>query len=161
MGKRLYVGNLSYSTTEQGLRDAFGNCGAKVLTVTLITDRVTGQPRGFAFVEVEGQEDAEKAIAALDGQNLDGRKLVVNEARERTAAGGGGGGFRSGGGERGSGDRGGGWGGRGPGGGGGGGWGGRDGGGGWGGGPEGGGGGGGRDGGDRGDRGDRGGRGRW
>jgi RNA recognition motif-containing protein len=99
MGSKLYVGNLSYSTTEADLRSAFESDGRKVKDVAIITDRVTGQPRGFAFVQMSSNEDAAAAIAAWDGQELDGRALRVNEAQERPggarAGGGGGGGGRS------------------------------------------------------------------
>ena len=95
MGTKLYVGNLSYNTSEVELREAFGADGRQVTEVSIITDRETGRPRGFAFVQMATDADAEAAIAALDGQNLDGRTLKVNEARERA---GGGGGNRGGGG---------------------------------------------------------------
>jgi len=87
MGTKLYVGNLSYSTTEDGLRAAFGADGRQVVSVSIITDRMSGRPRGFAFVEMASGDDAEKAIAALDG-----RTLKVSEARERAPGGPGGGG---------------------------------------------------------------------
>ena len=92
MGSKLYVGNLSYSTTEADLRSAFESDGRKVKDVSIITDRMTGQPRGFAFVQMATDQDAAAAITALDGQQLDGRTLRVNEAQERTGGGGGGGG---------------------------------------------------------------------
>lgn len=98
MSVRLYVGNLSYSTTEDALRQAFSAAGT-VEEVSIVTDRATGQPRGFAFVQMASAEDAQKAIAALDGKELDGRPLRVNEARERESGprgGGGGGGGRGG-----------------------------------------------------------------
>jgi RNA recognition motif-containing protein len=99
MSTKLYVGNLSYSTTEEVLRAAFEADGRKVSSISVITDRETGQPRGFAFVEMSSPADAEAAIAALDGQNLDGRRLRVSEARPRgSGGGGGGGGFARGGG---------------------------------------------------------------
>jgi RNA recognition motif-containing protein len=104
---KLYVGNLSYRTTEDTLRAHFEGDGRKVERVTIITDRETGQPRGFAFVEMASPADAEAAIAALDGRELDGRTLRVSEARERQGGGGGGGGgWRGGGGGGGGGDRG-------------------------------------------------------
>lgn len=145
MGTRLYVGNLSFQTTEQTLRDAFEEGGRKVVEVKLITDRETGNPRGFGFVEMGSDSDAKAAIEAWNGKPLDGRTLKVNEAQERSGGGGGGGGGggRGGGG---GGYRGGGGGGRGGGGGYGGGGGGGYGGGGYG---DGGGGGGGRRGGNR------------
>ncbi len=97
---KLYVGNLSYSTTEQELRDLFGKAGV-VKAVTIPTDRMTGQPRGFAFVEMENAESAAKAISACNGQSLDGRQIKVNEAKPPENRGGGfGGGDR--GGDRGS-----------------------------------------------------------
>jgi RNA recognition motif-containing protein len=101
MGNRLYVGNLSYNTSEAELRDTFSRHG-QVVSAQLVTDRMTGQARGFGFVEMATLEDAQKAIEELNGFQLDGRTLTVNEARERTAAGGGGGrGGRSGGGRSG------------------------------------------------------------
>jgi cold-inducible RNA-binding protein len=96
MGTKLYVGNLSYSTTEDGLRAAFAADGRQVVSVSIITDRMSGRPRGFAFVEMASGEDAEKAISALDGQPLDGRTLKVSEARERAPGGPGGGRSRGG-----------------------------------------------------------------
>lgn len=90
MGKRLYVGNLSYDTTDDGLRAAFSECGT-VADVHILTDRDTGRPRGFGFVEMGSDQDAQAAIEAWDGKELDGRALKVNEARERQARGGGGG----------------------------------------------------------------------
>jgi RNA recognition motif-containing protein len=103
MSTKLYVGNLSYSTTEANLRGAFEADGRKVASCSIITDRETGQPRGFAFVEMASPADAEAAIAALDGQDLDGRRLRVSEARPRGSGGGGGGGFNGGGGRGGGG----------------------------------------------------------
>ena len=97
MGNRLYVGNLSYSTTEESLRTAFEQDGRQVTDVSIITDRMTGQSRGFAFVEMASPADAQAAIAALDGRELDGRTLRVSEARERGGPGGGGGGGGGGG----------------------------------------------------------------
>jgi cold-inducible RNA-binding protein len=110
-GSRLYVGNLAHSTSESALRAAFEQDGRKVVEVKIITDRDTGQPRGFGFVEMGSPADAEGAIGALDGKQLDGRTIKVNIAQERTGGGGGGGGggFRGGGGGgRGGGGRGGG-----------------------------------------------------
>jgi RNA recognition motif-containing protein len=111
-GSRLYVGNLAHSTSESALRAAFEQDGRKVVEVKIITDRDTGQPRGFGFVEMGSPADAEAAIGALDGKQLDGRTIKVNIAQERTGGGGGGGGgggFRGGGGGgRGGGGRGGG-----------------------------------------------------
>jgi cold-inducible RNA-binding protein len=91
-GTRLYVGNLSYQTNEASLREVFEQEGRKVSEVKIVTDRETGQPRGFAFVEMGSPADAEAAIAALNGRELDGRTLKVNEAQERSRGGGGGGG---------------------------------------------------------------------
>ncbi len=93
MSKRIYVGNLSYQTTEDDLNNLFEQIGA-VESVSLITDRDTGRSKGFGFVEMD-DELAEKAIAQLNGSELDGRTLTVNEARprtERSNRGGGGGG---------------------------------------------------------------------
>ena len=96
----IYVGNLSRTTTEEDLRKAFESHG-QVATVNIITDKYTGDPRGFAFVEMSSKEEAMAAIAGLNGTELDGRTLNVNEARPRTEGGGGGGGNRGGGGGRG------------------------------------------------------------
>ena len=97
--KRIYVGNLPYSATADEVRELFEQHGT-VQNVDLINDRETGQPRGFGFVEMGSPADAEAAIAALDGKQLDGRTIKVNIAQERTGGGGGGGGggFRGGGG---------------------------------------------------------------
>jgi len=91
MGTRLYVGNLNFQTTEASLRAALENGGRQVREVAMITDRETGRPKGFAFVTMANEADAKAAIAELDGQQLDGRPLRVNEAEERPARGGGGG----------------------------------------------------------------------
>ena len=80
MSKRLYVGNLSYDTTEDVLTSAFQADGRKVASVTIMLDRDTGRSRGFAFVEMETDDDARAAIEAMDGFELDGRRLRVNEA---------------------------------------------------------------------------------
>jgi RNA recognition motif-containing protein len=88
---KLYVGNLSYSTSEERLRQTFEPFGTLV-SVSIITDRMTGQPRGFGFVEYASAEDAQRAVDQLNGQQVDGRTLNVNVARERTGGGGGGGG---------------------------------------------------------------------
>ncbi len=82
MAKRLYVGNLSYDTTEDSLRAAFEAHG-EVSDVNIITDRETGRPRGFGFVEFANDEDADKAVEAMHETELDDRKLNVNVARER------------------------------------------------------------------------------
>jgi RNA recognition motif-containing protein len=92
MTKRLYVGNLSFDTTEDGLMACFEQDGRKVASVSIVTDRDTGRPRGFGFVEMDSESDASSAISALDGTELDGRTLKVNEAKERSPRGGGGGG---------------------------------------------------------------------
>jgi RNA recognition motif-containing protein len=91
MGRRLYVGNLPYSVTESELRTAFSAHG-EIVDVKIVTDRETGQPRGFGFVEMGSDEEAKAAINAMNGANLGGRTLTVNEAQERPAGGGGGGG---------------------------------------------------------------------
>jgi len=98
MGSRLYVGNLPFSADEQQVRELFERNNREVTEVKLITDRDTGRPRGFGFVEMGNSEDAEGAIMELDGYSMDGRTLKVNEARERSGGGGGGGGGRRGGG---------------------------------------------------------------
>ncbi len=82
MNTKLYVGNLSFDTTENDLQDAFAAHGA-VTQVDLIMDKMSGRSRGFAFVTMETKEAAEAAIAALHGRNLGGRDLTVNEARPR------------------------------------------------------------------------------
>jgi RNA recognition motif-containing protein len=97
-GTRVYVGNLSFNTSGDALKQAFEGNGRQVKEVKIVTDRDTGQPRGFAFVEMSSPADAEAVISEWDGQELDGRTLKVNEAREREGGrGGGGGGFRRGG----------------------------------------------------------------
>ena len=89
MSKKIYIGNLSFSSTEDDLKDAFGRHGA-VESVAIITDRETGRPRGFAFVEMEEASAASDAIRALDGSDLGGRNIKVNEAQGRRDGGGGG-----------------------------------------------------------------------
>ena len=92
MGRKLYVGNLPYSATEQSLREAFAASGT-VDTVSLITDRDSGQSKGFAFVEMSSDSEAQAATQAMNGKTLDGRQIKVNEAKPReTRSGGGGGG---------------------------------------------------------------------
>ena len=91
MSTKLYVGNLSYDTTENDLQDAFGAHGT-VVEVNIIQDNATGRPRGFGFVTMENADNAQAAIAALNGAQLGGRALTVNEARPREGGGGGGGG---------------------------------------------------------------------
>ena len=88
MAQKLYVGNLPFSATEDQIRDLFSEHG-DVQSVSLISDRETGRPRGFGFVEMDG---ADQAIEALNGRDLDGRALTVNPAKERSSGGGGGGG---------------------------------------------------------------------
>lgn len=104
MGKKLYVGNLPFSATEETLIDTFSQCGT-VDSAKLITDRDTGRSKGFAFVEMSNDSEAQEAIQKFDGQELDGRAMRVNEAKPqepRTGGGGGGrGGFGGGGGGRG------------------------------------------------------------
>lgn len=118
---KIYVGNLPFSINDQGLREAFEAHG-EVSSAQIVMDRETGRPRGFGFVEMPNDEDARKAIEALNNQQLGGRTLVVNEARPKEAGGGGGrGGWGGGGGGGGRGGYGGGGGGGGRGGGGGGG----------------------------------------
>lgn len=91
---KLYVGNLPFSATEESVRNLFAPHGA-VETLSLITDRDTGQPRGFGFVEMS-QADASRAIQALNGQDFGGRALKINEAQDKSrGSGGGGGGGRS------------------------------------------------------------------
>lgn len=100
MGTKLYVGNLNYNTNEESLRQLFGANGREVASVSVIMDRETGRSRGFAFVEMATDEFAQQALKELDGADLDGRALRINEARERDSRGpggpprpGGGGGF--------------------------------------------------------------------
>ena len=97
MSKNIYVGNLDYNVTEDELRGAFAAYG-QVDNVTIMRDRDTGQPRGFGFVEMANDEEAEKAIAGTNGTQLGNRSLNVNEARPKTERGGGGGFNRGGGG---------------------------------------------------------------
>ena len=78
---KLYVGNLNYDTTEEDLKSHFEQKGIQTKSVTLIKDKYTGRPKGFGFVEVESEEAIQKAVEALDGQELGGRKLKVNKAK--------------------------------------------------------------------------------
>lgn len=94
MGTRLYVGNLPFSMDEQQVRQLFEEGGRTVNEVKLITDRETGRPRGFGFVEMGTQDDADAAIRALNGHMVAGRPLTVNEARERERGDRGGAGMR-------------------------------------------------------------------
>jgi RNA recognition motif-containing protein len=105
MGKKLYVGNLAFEVTNKDLEELFAQAGI-CESVAVITDRATGQSRGFGFVEMGSNADAQKAIQQFDGHELKGRALKVNEARDREGGGGGGGGRGPGGG---GGGRGGGW----------------------------------------------------
>ncbi len=91
MARRLYVGNLPFSADEDQVRELFGQNERSVTEVKLITDRDTGRPRGFGFVEMGSQEDADGAIRDLNGHSVDGRDLTVNVAKERTQDGGRGG----------------------------------------------------------------------
>lgn len=95
----IFVGNLSYQTTEPELESAFGQFGA-VERVSIVRDRETGQPRGFAFVEMTNPNEASNAINGMNGREMNGRSLNVNEARPREARGGGGGYGGGGGGNR-------------------------------------------------------------
>ncbi len=96
---KLYVGNLSFNTTQDALQAEFATHG-EVEEVNIITDRMTGRPRGFAFVSMKDDSAANAAIEKLNGTELDGRTIVVNEARPRTEGGGGRGGRGGGGGGR-------------------------------------------------------------
>jgi len=91
--KNIFVGNLSFGTTENTVRSLFESYGS-VDRVNIVTDRDTGQPRGFAFVEMSVDSEGDAAINGLNGRDIDGRTLNVNEARPKTERGGGGGGFR-------------------------------------------------------------------
>jgi len=82
VSKKIYVGNLSYQVTEDALKDLFGEFGA-VAEVNVITDRETGRPRGFAFVEMDSDDEATKAIDSLNGKTFQDREIVVNEAKPR------------------------------------------------------------------------------
>src|SRR4051812_45174894 len=95
MGTKLYVGNLSFNTTENELQELFTQAGA-VQEVMLMQDKFTGKSRGFAFVTMGSDQDAQNAISKLNGQTVDGRPLTVNEARPREARPPGGGGGRGG-----------------------------------------------------------------
>jgi RNA recognition motif-containing protein len=98
MGRKLYVGNLPYEIGEQELQDLFGSAGT-VETVSIMRDMATGRVRGFAFVEMSTDADAQNAIAKINDRQVGGRNLTVNEARPRTErSGGGGGGYGGGGG---------------------------------------------------------------
>lgn len=117
MTVKLFIGNLSFKATESELENLFSQAG-QVVSARIVTDRETGRPRGFGFVEMSSREEGEKAISMFNNYNMAGRQIAVNEARPREETGnrgaggysGGGGGYR-GGGNRGGGDRGGGYGG--------------------------------------------------
>jgi RNA recognition motif-containing protein len=103
MGSKLFIGSLSYNVTDQSLSDAFAQAGT-VVSAKVIMDRMTGRSKGFGFVEMSSPEEAQKAIEMVNGKEIDGRAVVVNEARPmepRTGGGGGRGGFGGGGGHRG------------------------------------------------------------
>jgi cold-inducible RNA-binding protein len=100
MGRKLFVGNLSFNTDERRLEELFATVGP-VDTVNIVRDQMTGRARGFAFVEMQTDADAQNAIQKLNDTELDGRKLAVNEARPKPTGGGGGGGRPGGGGGRG------------------------------------------------------------
>ena len=106
MGTKLYVGNLSFNTTENELQELFSQAGT-VQEVSLMQDKFTGKSRGFAFVTMGSEEDAQSAISKFNGQTIEGRPLTVNEARPREARppGGGGRGYGGGGGGGGYGGR--------------------------------------------------------
>ncbi len=107
MAAKLFVGSLSYTVTDQMLQDAFAQAGT-VISAKIIMDRMTGRSKGFGFVEMASDEEAKKAMEMWNGKELDGRTLIVNEARPMVPRTGGGGGYRgSGGGNYGSGNRGG------------------------------------------------------
>lgn len=95
MSMKLYVGNLSFDMTEQQLNTLFSEAGY-VTSAKIITDRQTGQPRGFGFVEMETKSEGQKAISMLNGRTVDGRPLAVNEAKPQVKGGFGGGGGRGG-----------------------------------------------------------------
>ena len=99
MARKLYVGNLPYNTAEQDLQELFASAGA-VETVNLMRDMATGRARGFGFVEMASDEDAQNAIAQLNNFEYGGRNLTVNEARPKVGGGAGAGGFGGGGGRR-------------------------------------------------------------
>jgi len=95
MGRKLYVGNLPYEVGEGELQDLFGQAGS-VESVTVMRDQMTGRARGFAFVEMSTDEEAQQAITTLNGSQVGGRSLTVNEARPKAARSGGGGDFGGG-----------------------------------------------------------------
>jgi RNA recognition motif-containing protein len=89
MGNRLYVGNLPFTVTEDSLRAALEESGGTCKDIHLVTDRETGRPRGFGFAEMADDAQAQAVIAAMDGKDLEGRNLTVNEAKPRATGGGG------------------------------------------------------------------------
>ena len=91
MGRKLYVGNLPYSASQDSLQETFSQCGT-VESVNVITDRDTGQSKGFGFIEMSSDSEAQKAIQELNGKEIDGREIKVNEAKPKAPRGGGGGG---------------------------------------------------------------------
>jgi RNA recognition motif-containing protein len=95
MAQKLFVGGIAFATTSEGLRDLFAQSGT-VVSATVVTDRDTGQSRGFGFVEMSTSEEADKAVQQINGRDLDGRSLKVEISKPKTSGGGGGG--RSGGG---------------------------------------------------------------
>jgi RNA recognition motif-containing protein len=101
MGQRLFVGNLPRSVTDSVLSEFVTNAGFQVVSATVIRDKMTGESRGFGFVELAEEEDMQRAIQGLNGQTLEGRPLTVNEARPQRAGFGGGGPHRGGGGRMG------------------------------------------------------------
>ena len=88
MGNRLYVGNLAFTTTEDSLRAALEEGGGSCKDIHIVTDRETGRPRGFAFAEMADDAQAQAVIASMDGKDIEGRNLTVNEAKPRTGGGG-------------------------------------------------------------------------
>ena len=102
MSTKLYVGNLSFNTSNEDLQELFGQSGT-VESVTVVEDRETGRSRGFGFIEMSSNEEGQAAIATLNGKEIDGRALTVNEAKPRENNGGGGRGGYGGGGNRGGG----------------------------------------------------------
>ena len=95
--KKLYVGNLPFQASEEDIRNWFQDAGANVASVSLVTDKFTGQARGFGFIEINNDEEAGRAIQALNGQDFMGRNVVVNEARPREGGGAGRGSYGGGG----------------------------------------------------------------
>ena len=100
MSTKLYVGNLSFNTSNEDLQELFGQAGT-VESANIVEDRETGRSRGFGFIEMSSKEEAQTAIEQLNGKEVDGRSLTVNEAKPREERSGGGGGNRGGGGGRG------------------------------------------------------------